>query len=267
MSDDKTARRDRIVLQDVALEILRVGSGAPVLLLHGMQPVDPHSRFLELLARKADVIAPTHPGFGGSSRPDGFETVYDLVHCHLGLMDALGHETFTLIGLSFGGWVAAEIAVACGRRLDRLILVDTLGIKISDRETPDILDVFNTHPAEVRRRSWHDPERSAPDFDAMSDEALTAVAANWSALCLYGWDPYMHNPRLKRWLARFDAPTLVLWGESDGIVTPAYGRAFSELIPGAAFSTIAAAGHHPEIEQPEAVAARVMEFLDQKRER
>ena len=53
----------------------------------------------------------------------------------------------TLVGLSFGGWLAAEIAVKCGHRIDRLVLVDALGIKVSDRETPDILDVFNTSPA------------------------------------------------------------------------------------------------------------------------
>ena len=62
------------------------------------------------------------------------------------------------MGLSFGGWLAAEIAVKAGHRIDRLVLVDALGIKISDRETPDILDVFNAHPREVLRRSWHAPD-------------------------------------------------------------------------------------------------------------
>jgi pimeloyl-ACP methyl ester carboxylesterase len=232
-----------------------------------MQPVDPQSRFLDLLGRRAEIIAPSHPGFGGSSRPHGFESVYDLTRLYLGLMDALDYTKVTLVGSSFGGWVAAEIAAVCGHRLERLILADAFGIKISGRETPDILDVFNTHPAAVRSRTWHDPERWAPDYDAMSDEALTIRAQNWDTLCLYGWNPYMHNPLLKRWLKRIDVPTLVLWGESDGIVTPAYGRAFSELIPGAEFSTIAGAGHHPEIEQPEAFVSRVVAFLDDKRER
>ena len=93
------------------------------------------------------------------------------------------------------------------------MLVDALGIKLGDRETPDILDVFNTHPDTVRRLSWHDPQRFAPDFDALSDEALTRHARNWEALCLYGWEPYMYNPRLARWLGRIGLPTLVLWGE------------------------------------------------------
>jgi pimeloyl-ACP methyl ester carboxylesterase len=141
------------------------------------------------------------------------------------------------------------------------VLVDALGIKISDRETPDILDVFNTAPDEVRRRAWHDPARWAPDYDAMSDEELVARARNWDALCLYGWHPYLYNPQLKRWLGRIRVPTLVLWGASDGIVAPSYGRAYAARIPGARFELLAGAGHHPEIEQAEAFVDAVVRFL------
>jgi pimeloyl-ACP methyl ester carboxylesterase len=95
----------------------------------------------------------------------------------------------------------------------------------------------------------------------MSDDDIVVRARNWEALCLYGWHPYMYNPQLKRWLRRVTRPTLVLWGASDGIVSPAYGRAYSALIPGARFELIAGAGHYPEIEQPEAFADRVAAFL------
>ena len=132
-----------------------------------------------------------------------------------------------MLGFSFGGWLAAEVAAACSHRLDKLVLVDPLGIKISDRETPDILDIFNRSPDEVRRRSWHDPDRFAPDFNAMSDEALVVYARNREALCLYAWHPYMYNPQLPRWLGRIKVPTLLLWGESDRVVTPDYGRAYA----------------------------------------
>ena len=108
----------------------------------------------------------------------------------------------------------------CSHGLDKLVLVDPVGIKVSGRETPDILDVFNRSPDEVRRSSWHNPERFAPDFNAMSDEALVVYARNREALCLYAWHPYMYNPQLPRWLSRIKVPTLVLWGASDRIVTP-----------------------------------------------
>jgi len=253
---------ERLSAAGIDLEVVRRGVGRPLLLLHGMQNVDPRARFLDLLGRRAEIIAPSHPGFGHSPRPADFETVDDLVHLYLDVLEALPFEKVTLVGLSFGGWLAAEIAVKCGHRLDRLVLVDAFGIKVSDRETPDILDVFNTSPKEVQRRSWHDPATWAPDLDAASDDELIVRARNWDALCLYGWHPYMYNPRLTRWLRRIRIPTLVLWGGSDGIVTPSYGRAYSALIPGSRFELIEAAGHHPELEQPEAFVARVAAFLD-----
>ena len=257
-----SATVEQLSVGGMELEVLRRGTGQPVLLLHGMQNVDPRARFVDLLGRRAEVIAPSHPGFGHSARPADFDTVYDLVHLYLDLLDALPYERVTLVGLSFGGWLAAELAVKCCHRVDRLVLVDAFGIKISERDTPDILDVFNTLPQQVQRRSWHDPGRWAPDFDAMSDDDIVVRARNWEALCLYGWHPYMYNPQLKRWLRRITRPTLVLWGASDGIVSPSYGRAYSALIPGAHFELIAEAGHHPELEQPEAFVDRVTGFLE-----
>jgi len=254
---------ERLSLRGVDLQILRGGAGPPLLLLHGLAPVEPDAPVLDLLAAHAEILAPTHPGFGHAPRPDDFETVYDLVRLYLDLLDHLAYAKVTLMGLSFGGWLAAEIAATCPHRLDKLVLVGAVGIKVSDRETPDILDLFNTAPAVVERRRWHDPAKWAPDYDAMSDDALVAHARNRDALCLYAWDPYMHNPRLKRWLPRIAVPTLALWGASDGVVKPAYGRAYSALIPGARFEVIEAAGHHPEIEQSVAFAERAVAFLRQ----
>jgi pimeloyl-ACP methyl ester carboxylesterase len=257
------AENGRLTASGIELEVVRRGSGRPILVLHGFQTVDPKARFVGLLARYGEVIAPSGPGFGHSPRPVDFDTVYDLVHLYLEVLDNLPGEKATLVGFSFGGWLAAELAVACSHRIDKLVLVDPVGIKISDRETPDILDVFNRSPDEVRRASWHDPERFAPDFNAMSDEALTVYARNREALCLYAWHPYMYNPQLPRWLRRIKVPTLLIWGESDRVVTPDYGRAYSRLIPGSRFELIEAAGHHPEIEQPGMLVERVSRFLEE----
>lgn len=260
MTETLLTRADRLKIRDVELEVVRGGSGRTILLLHGFHPLAPEARILELLSRRFSVLAPSHPGFGASSRPPDFESVYDLVHLYGELIDALPDEKVTLVGISFGGWLGAEIAAACQHRLDRLVLVDALGLKLGGRETQDILDIFNTHPDVVRQRSWHDPDH-APDFNEMSDEALTRHARDWDALSLYGWEPYMYNPRLKRWLGRIAVPTLVLWGASDGLVTPDYGRRYAALIPGARFAIVDGAGHHPELEQPEALASRMLEFL------
>jgi pimeloyl-ACP methyl ester carboxylesterase len=257
------ADTERLTVHGIELEVLRRGSGRPIVLLHGFQTIDRDARFLELLGTHGEVIAPSGPGFGHSPRPKDFDTVYDLVHLHLGVLETLPGDNVTLLGFSFGGWLAAEVAAACSHRLDKLVLVDPVGIKISDRETPDILDIFNRSPDEVRRRSWHDPDRFAPDFNEMSDEALVIYARNREALCLYTWHPYMYNSQLPRWLGRITVPTLLVWGASDGVVTPDYGRAYSRLIPNSQFALIERAGHHPEIEQPEAFVERVAAFLDE----
>jgi pimeloyl-ACP methyl ester carboxylesterase len=254
---------ERLNVLGIELEVLRRGSGRPMLLLHGFDTIDSEAPFLDLLGRHAEIIAPSSPGFGRSPRPKDFDTVYDLVHLFLAVLESLRGAKTWVLGFSFGGWLAAEVAAASTHRIEKLILVDPLGIKISDRETPDILDIFNRSPDEVRRCSWHDPDRAAPDYDVMSDEALVIRARNREALCLYAWHPYMYNPQLPRWLGRIDVPTLVLWGESDRVVSPDYGRTYARMIPNSRFELIPRAGHHPEIEQPAAFAERVARFLEE----
>src|SRR4051794_303306 len=203
--------------------------------------------------------------------PDDFDTMYDLVNLYHDVMDALPYEKITVIGFSFGGWLAAELAVAGAPKLDRLVLVDPVGIKIGGREDRDIVHFFNTSPAELNRRSWHDPARrpdrvyglgwQATISDAMSDAEMISLARNWDSLCLFGWRPHMFNPQLAYWLRRITIPTLVLWGASDRIVAPDYGRAYSRLIQGSEFAIIDTAGHHPELEQPQSFVEHVAAFL------
>ncbi len=257
--DHPTPRRESVTIHGLTLEVLRHGAGEKLVFLHGFQQPEPGARWIELVGRRAEVIAPSIPGFGASERPKDFESVYDVLHTLTGFLETLPGKV-TLVGSSFGGWMAAELAVRSCDRIARLVLVDALGIKVSDRTTPDILDVFNTLPALVKAATWHD-EAKAPDLDEQTDEQLIMRHRNWESLALYGWKPFLHNPRLNFWLPRISVPTLVLWGASDGIVRPSYGRAYAARIPGAQFAEIPAAGHHPEIEQPDSFADHVVGFL------
>jgi pimeloyl-ACP methyl ester carboxylesterase len=257
------------------LEVLRVNAeraDAPTfLLMHGIHNISPSAPFLSLLAEHGEVVAPSHPGFGTSSGPGDFDTMYDLVQVYRSVLDALPAGKVTLVGFSFGGWLAAEIAVGGHPKLDKLILVDPFGIKLAGREERDFPHLFNSNPAELNRRAWHDPTRCPSGSygigwhvaigDTMSDDEMITLARNWDSLCLYAWRPHMFNPQLSRWLHRISVPTLVLWGASDRIVTPDYGRAYTGLIPEAVFSVIESAGHHPELEQPRAFAERVAQFM------
>jgi pimeloyl-ACP methyl ester carboxylesterase len=255
------------------LEVLRADGGHAdsILLIHGVNPISPDAPFVADLARTRNVIAPSHPGFGASPRPPDFDTMYDMVNLYLDVLDNLPEGGLAVAGFGFGGWIAAELAVAGHPRLQHLILVDPVGIKIGGREDRDIVHMFNTNPAELNRRSWHDPAaRPAGIYglgwqavinDDMTDAEMITLARNWDSLCLLTWSPHMFNPQLKHWLHRISVPTLVLWGESDGIVGPDYGRHYASLIPGAVFEAIPLAGHHPELEQPDAFIARVENFL------
>jgi pimeloyl-ACP methyl ester carboxylesterase len=253
------------------LEVLRQGEGRPILLIHGVNPISLRAPFVEMLARHGEVIAPSHPGFGASPRPADFDTMYDLVNLYHDVLDAIPAPAVSVVGFGFGGWIAAELAVAGHQRMNRLVLVDPVGIKIGGREERDIVHFFNTDPAELNQRAWHDPARrpdgvyglgwQATITDAMSDAEMVTLARNWDSLCVYGWKPHMFNPQLAFWLRRIAVPTLVLWGGSDRIVTPDYGQAYAQRIPGATFDVIPAAGHHPELEQSEAFVEHVVSFI------
>ena len=247
----------------VQLEVVERGEGRPILLLHGEEGLDPKSSFLDLLAAHGRVMAPSHPGFGHSPDAETIDTVDDLAYLYLDLLAEQGFHEVTLIGFSLGGWVAAEMAVKSTDRLAKLILVDPVGIKVGDRETRDIPDIFALRPDEVARLQYHDPARAVVDYTTLSDDALTVIARNREAVALYGWEPYFHNPKLRQRLHRINVPTLVLWGASDRFVTPGYyGAAYRDAIPGARLAVIERAGHFPHLEQPQAFVERVCKFFD-----
>jgi pimeloyl-ACP methyl ester carboxylesterase len=154
-------RRDQngvstIDLQGVTLNLTRRGQGQPLLLLHGGSGPQYHLPFFEKLAEHFDVIAPTHPGFAGSPIPDHFDTLEDLIYLYLDLLDALNLKDVILIGFSMGGWAAVEMAVRNTSRLDKLILVDAVGVKIGDRDTRDIADIFGQPEDKLVRLLYYD---------------------------------------------------------------------------------------------------------------
>lgn len=248
-----------IRLQGIDLPYIRRGKGRPLLLLHGGGGPQAALPFFGRLAESFDVIAPVHPGFGGTKIPDHFDGLEDLVYLYLDFMDALELKDAVLMGFSMGGWTAAEIAVRNDARLARLILVDSVGIKPGGPTDRDVADIFGLPAPEVTKLAFHDPSK-APDIGAMDDDQLAEIAANRIALALYTWEPYMHNPKLKHRLHRVRVPTLLIWGASDRLVTVQYGEALRDLIPGAKMVVVPEAGHAPQAEQPEVFVDHVLSF-------
>jgi pimeloyl-ACP methyl ester carboxylesterase len=255
-----------VTVHDVRLEIVERGQGRPVLWLHGEEGLAPHASFLDGLTAHGQVLAPSHPGFGHSPDADGVDTVDDLSYLYLDLLAARDLREVIVIGASLGGWVAAEMAVKCADRLAGLVLVAPMGIKVGDRETRDIPDIFALHPDEVVRLQYRDPARTVVDYPTLSDDQLTVIARNREATAQYVWEPYFHNPKLRRRLHRIRVPTLLLWGADDRFVTADYyGAAYRAAIPGARLETIERAGHFPHLEQPAALVERAGRFLAERR--
>jgi len=251
---------ERIQIGDVSLEMLTAGAGPPLVLLHGEDYFAQHQEFFDRLARRWRVVVPRHPGFGNSERPDGFRTVHDLAYLYLDLLEHQEFGKVTLVGSSLGGWIALETCVRCCAAIDRLVLIDTLGVKFGGREERDIADIYALPSDELLRRTFFDPGRTAPDYSRLGDDELGTVARDRQATALYGWRPYMHNPGLRQWLHRVRVPTLVIWGENDGIVAPDYGRQLCRSLPNARFETVRQAGHYPQIERPDEVAEAIDRF-------
>jgi pimeloyl-ACP methyl ester carboxylesterase len=249
-----------VTVSGVSLEIEERGQGRPILFLHPGEGLQANRPWLDALARNHRVIAPHHPGFGGSALPDWIGTVDDLAYLYLDLAEQLGLENAVLAGNCFGGWVAAEMAVRNTTRFAGLLLAAPLGIKVGSVLDRDIVDMHAIPRAEFLRCAWADPAQGEIDYAKLPDNELAGIARGRESLAVFGWKPYMHNPRLKRWLHRIDIPTHLLWGEQDGIVSTAYGEAWKAEIPGATMETIPDAGHYPHWEQPEGFAARFGAF-------
>jgi pimeloyl-ACP methyl ester carboxylesterase len=255
-------QRGTIAIAGVELELFEEGDGPPILFLHGAKGFAPDHRYVRPLSGHNRLIAPSHPGFGNSSLPDWIDAVDDIAYIHLELLDRLGLAAVDVVGCSIGGWIAAELATKSPERVRRLVLVGPVGVKTGPTDRLDIPDIFALPLSELERLVFHDPERMRTDPSRLTDEQLAIAARNRETLALLVWEPYMHNPKLLHRLHRVTAPALFMRGESDGLISERYLAAYARLLPNARIDTIAAAGHAPHLEQPEAFAAKVLAFLD-----
>jgi pimeloyl-ACP methyl ester carboxylesterase len=248
-------------IADVEIDVFEAGRGRPLLFLHGGGGFAEEQPFVPLLAKSRRLIAPSHPGFGNSSLPDWLDSVDDIAHLHLELLDKLALEDIDLVGCSIGGWIAAEMATKVPERIRRLVMVGPVGIKVGPPDKLDIPDIFAMPQADVEKLIFHDPARMAQDRAKMSDEQLAAMFRARETLALLVWEPWMHDPKLKHRLHRAAMPALFIRGESDGLVCADYLQSYARLLPDARTLTIPAAGHVPHLEQPDAFASAALDFL------
>ncbi len=247
-----------LAVRNCRIRLMRGGAGSPLLVLHGASGAA-WLPFMQTLARQFDVIAPEHPGFGGSDIPDWLDSIHDLAYFYLDLLDELKLDDVHLVGLSLGGWIAAELAVRSTRRLASLTLAGAAGLYVAGA---DQIDPF-LRSEEQRLHDFFYDERKADEIVAralrpdMEDIALK----NRATTAKLAWQPRSHDPNLHKWLHRIDVPTLLIWGDHDRMIPVAHGQAYRDLIPGAKLVVVPKCGHVPQIEQPDRFAAEIEAFL------
>ncbi|HYE90233.1 MAG TPA: alpha/beta fold hydrolase [Terriglobales bacterium] len=254
-------RRHDLDVRGTPVQMLESGAGADLLFLHGAGGGGRWLPFQARLAERLHVRSPSHPGHAGSPAAEWIEHISDLAFHYLDLLDALKLERVHLVGASFGGWIAAELAVMASSRLASLTLIDPVGIKVEGWIYPFL---FGMDIPELVGTVFHNPMAALalapPD---QSPDTLALQYRQGTALARVSWNPYLYDPLLRRRLARITAPTLLCWGAHDRLAPlDPCGQAWAKEIRGARLRVFADSGHVPHLEEPVAVADAVIELCE-----
>jgi pimeloyl-ACP methyl ester carboxylesterase len=243
---------------EVPVTVTERGAGTPVLLLHGGAGPDSVAGFADLLAARLPVrvLTPVNPGFGGTPRPEGLNSVAKLAAVYSRLLAELDLTGVTVAGSSIGGWVAAELALAAPDRVARLVLIDAGGLDSTEHPAAD---VWSLTLDQITDLSWASPDDHRIDLSKLSDAQRAIAGGNRAAMLAYGGQS-MADPTLAARLGGVTAATLVIWGEADRMMTPGYGKEYAAAIGDAEFHVLPNAGHLPQLETPEAVLALFAEL-------
>lgn len=246
------------------VQLLEGGSGESLLYLHGMGGFPGWPPFLDRLAERYHVYVPAQPGVARSTGLEHLDDLWDLVLFYDELIQELGLHHGYLLGHCYGGMIAAELAAHRPERVSALALVCPLGLWLD--ETP-VADLFALTPSEQGRLLWYDPDGESaraylaePDDPAAKMEAQLDRTQTLAAVGKFIW-PIPDRGLAKR-AHRITMPTLLVWGDSDGVAPPAYGQAFERLLPNATLRIIDRCGHLPQLERPEQFNEVVQRFLE-----
>ncbi|HLG91888.1 MAG TPA: alpha/beta hydrolase [Acidimicrobiales bacterium] len=239
----------------------RGGSGWPVLWLSSSFGEAPWLPVHQLVSEHHLVVAPHPPTLDGVL--GRIRSMDDYVLHLEELLDALGLNSAAVVGTSFGGWVAAELAARQPTRVDALVLIDAMGLRVPGQPAAEIFapPLPQLAALVLHDRRAADP-RALPAFDPSADplECLGRLIAGQEAMARLGWSPYLHDPALEGRLERYRGPALVVWGSDDRVLPEGHAHRWCELL-GAEMRVVEPAGHLPAVEQPEQTARVVLEWL------
>jgi len=256
-------------------QVLRGGTGTPLVYLHGLQGVSPADPLATALAGSFDLYAPVHPGFRELAEVDDLRDVHDLALYHDDLLHALGLGPVAVVGHSFGAMVAAELAAHVPSRVSRLVLAAPFGLW---RDDDPVADLFPAFPLAIQELVWANPSSPAAQEVAATvaaavsgeddrvghtgDEPLAMLIEMIRGLATVGkyiWP--IPDKGLRRRLHRITAPTLVVWGAKDRLVPASYADDFVAGIGNARVEIIDDAGHMVPFEAKEAFLGLTRSFV------
>jgi pimeloyl-ACP methyl ester carboxylesterase len=240
------------------LRLRKGGAGDPIVVLpHDIGSLD-RLPFYDALARRFTVYVPSHPGYDGSERPSWMRSARDVAVTYQSVIAEINLANPSLVGLGFGGWIAAEMATMSPQAFRRLVLVGAMGVKPVKGE---ILDQALVSYIDYVRAGFEDQGVFDRLFGAdPATERLEQWDLNREMTFRIAWKPYMYNPTLPHLLGGVRAPALVVWGGGDKIVPLECGEAYARVLPRSRLAVVPGSGHFVDMEQPEALARLIVEF-------
>ncbi|GBD26751.1 4,5:9,10-diseco-3-hydroxy-5,9, 17-trioxoandrosta-1(10),2-diene-4-oate hydrolase [bacterium HR30] len=257
---------EKIMVCGETVELRRKGSGAPLLYLHGGIGDTDWLPVFDDWASRFSVVQALHPGFGGSTGGEKLDGVEDLVFHYLDLLAHLGWDqgALTIVGASFGGWIAAEIAARYPKLVSHLMLVGAAGLWIDDSPPAEL---FGREPRELAALLFHKLDHpvaammaAVTDVASLPEDLILQQFKAMEALARVAWNPYFHDPKLERLLPRVRAKTAIVWGAEDRFFPPVYAQRYASAIPSAQLCLVEGAGHLVLLERPEEVTRQLIKL-------
>lgn len=255
--------REAMEVAGATIELVKGGSGEPLLVLHGELGHPGWMSYHDSLSQNNSLIIPSHPGFGESTPLEWIMNMRDMAGWYLQALEDMGIGPINVVGHSLGGWLAAEMATMCPQQFKKMVLVGPAGIK---PPTGEIFDMFLVVAKEYLEESFLDPATTPEYLQICPEEPTPEQVETWEVAreeaCRLSWKPYMYYAGLPQLLGRVKTlPTLLVWGREDSIIPLSAAEVYNQSIQGSELAIIEGCGHRPEIEKPDEFVALVQKFL------
>lgn len=262
MTTSASITEETIAVAGAEMQVLKGGSGDPLLILHDELGQPGWLQVHEELARNYTVYAPSLPGFGVTDRLDWVMNVRDISTWLLWALEDMGLSNLNVVGFSLGGWIAAEMATQNPQAFNKMALAAPAGIL---PPTGEILDMFLIVSKEFITAGVHDT--AAAQYQAVCpDEPTPEQVEAWETAreeaCRLTWRPYMHDRSLPHRLGRLkNLPSLIVWGLNDEVVPPSAAEVYNASIVGSRLVTLENCGHRSDVDKPAELVSHLREFF------